>query len=109
MSELLTIEEWNEMNKDARKGEYTGPCYCAGCNTQVRKRKYSVTHFPHLGGFEQPYKYCRRCLNAGHDLCFPKRYEEITLPNGNVRYGKQLPMTIERLAEARKMQRWFHK
>lgn len=102
---LFTIEEWKEMTP--KEVVPSGVCDCAGCKTRLRKRKYSIMHHSVLEEFEQPSKYCRVCLLAGHDLVFPRKYEE-KIVDGKVRYGKRLPTTESMIEEGREIQRGMH-
>lgn len=97
---LYELEQWKGMPKTVVP---TGVCICAGCTTKLRDRRHSTTHFEHLESVEQPYKYCRVCLQAGHDMVFRRHY----VMTGK-RVGKRLPFTEDVIVEGQKVQRGMH-
>ena len=47
-------------------------------------------------------------MKNGHDLCFPRSYEKVTLQSGTIRHGKRLPTTAEQINEGKDIQRNMH-
>ncbi len=103
---LYDLEQWKGVQK---RMVPTGECICAGCTTRLKKRKYSTIHFDHLESVEQPYKYCRKCLKAGHDMLFQRKYEILAITkDGRPVPGKRLPFTEDIIVEGQSVQRGMH-
>lgn len=101
---LYDLEQWKRMKQVVP----SGICFCGGCDTKLRKRKYSTTWYEHLDDCEQPSKYCRPCLKAGHDLLFMHDYEVIPRPGQRPKIGKRLRLTEDQVVRGMKIQRKFH-
>lgn len=108
--EIWEIDKWKKRMEEAKVVIPKGVCICAGCNTRLRKRKYSMTWWPHLEEVEQESNYCVTCIKNGHNLVFPRSYGVPTRDEKGkiIKGGKRLPMTERQRKEGEEIQRKMH-